>query len=138
MKMFVFVSWKKQMKMLFFTSWLVYFGVWYSYTLFLCCGEKLTPNKKYLLELIKRSSEVQEKNISCEHAFNFDQWKTFSKNYKPMRVWLWLVYKFTENYCCLRPSPSSFKLRRGIIPLLAKFLSELENYSYQAKFFLVN
>ena len=29
----------------------------------------------------------------------FDQWKTFSENYKPMRVWLWLVYKFTENYC---------------------------------------
>ena len=23
--------------------------------------------------------------------------KTFSENYKPMRVWFWLVYKFTEN-----------------------------------------
>ena len=32
-----------------------------------------------------------------------------------MRVWLWLVYKFTENYC-------SFKLRRGI-PLLTKYES---------------
>ena len=32
-------------------------------------------------------------------ALNFDQWKTFSKNYKPGRVWLWLVYKFTKNYC---------------------------------------
>ena len=36
--------------------------------------------------------------MSCERALNFDQWKTFSENYKPMRVWLWLVYKFTENY----------------------------------------
>ena len=23
----------------------------------------------------------------------------FRKLYKPMRVWLWLVYKFTKNYC---------------------------------------
>ena len=43
--------------------------------------------------LNKRRSKVQEKNMSCERALNFDQWKTFSENYKPMRVWLWLVYK---------------------------------------------
>ena len=55
-----------------------------------------TSNTKYL-ELIKRRSKVQEKNMSCERALNFDQWKTFSENYKPMRVWLWFVYKFTEN-----------------------------------------
>ena len=55
-------------------------------------------NKLQLLNLlIKRRSKVQEKNMSCERALNFDQWKTFSENYKPMRVWLWLVYKFTEN-----------------------------------------
>ena len=36
---------------------------------------------------------------SVMKELNFDQWKTFFKNYKPMRVWLWLVYKFTENYC---------------------------------------
>ena len=35
-----------------------------------------------------------------ELALNFDQWKTFSKNYKPMRVWL---YKFTKNYGGLQP-----------------------------------
>ena len=35
--------------------------------------------------------------MSCEHALNLDQWKTFSENYKPMKVWLWLVYKFTKN-----------------------------------------
>ena len=28
---------------------------------------------KYLLELIKRRSKVQEKNKSCERALNFDQ-----------------------------------------------------------------
>ena len=36
-------------------------------------------------------------------------------------------------------SPSSFKLKGGILPLLTKYVSELENYlSYQAKIFLVN
>ena len=33
------------------------------------------------------------KGMSCERALNFDQWKTFSENYEPMRVWLWFVYK---------------------------------------------
>ena len=45
------------------------------------------PNTEYLLELIKRRSKVQEKNMPCGLALNFDQWKTFSENYKPMRVW---------------------------------------------------
>ena len=34
--------------------------------------------------------------MSCEHTLNFGQWKPFSKNYKPIRVWLLLVYKFIE------------------------------------------
>ena len=55
-----------------------------------------TSNTKYL-ELIKRRSKVQEKSMSCKRALNFGQWKSLSENYKPMRVWLWLVYKFTEN-----------------------------------------
>ena len=60
------------------------------------------PNTKYLLESIKRRSKVQERNMSCECALNFDQWKIFSENYKLMRVWTWLVYNFSENYCHLR------------------------------------
>ena len=61
----------------------------YPDTIFLWCG-----NNKYLLELIKRRSKVQEKNMSCERALNFDQWKIFSENYKPMRVWLCLqIYR---------------------------------------------
>ena len=53
----------------------------YLHTIFLWCGEKETSNTKYL-QLIKRRSKVQES--SCERALNFDQWKTFSENYKPM------------------------------------------------------
>ena len=66
----------------------------YSDKIFLWCGEKY-PNNKYPLELIKRRSKVQEKNISCERGLSFDQWKIFSENYKPMRVWLWLLYKLS-------------------------------------------
>ena len=58
-------------------------------------------NKLSTLQLIKRS-KVQEKNMSCERALNFDQILTFSENCKPRRVSLWLVYKFIENYCRLR------------------------------------
>ena len=109
----------------------------YSDTIFLRCREKQTPNTTYLLELIKRRSKVQ-KNMSWKRALNFDQWKKFSANYKPVRVWVCLVYKFTENHCCLS-SLSSFKLKRVILPLLKKYASYLEKYvSYQAKIFLVN
>ena len=81
--MFVFISWKKQVKILVFISWLVSFEV--------CIHRYFCDVWKYLLELIKRRSKVQEKNMSCEGRLNFDQWKTFSENYKPIRVWLWFV-----------------------------------------------
>ena len=57
---------------------------------------------KYLLELIKRRLKLQEKNISCERNLNFDQWKAFFENYKPIKVWLLLVYKITEDNCRLQ------------------------------------
>ena len=68
------------------------------------CWETNSKQEISILELIKTRSKVQEKNMSCESALNFDQWKTFSENYKPMRVWVWLFYRFTENYCRLRLS----------------------------------
>ena len=45
------------------------------------------------IELIKRRSKVQEGSESCERALKFDQWKTFSENYKSIRVWLRLIYR---------------------------------------------
>ena len=89
--MFVFISWKKQVKMLVVISWLVSFGV--------CIHIYFCDAWEYRIELLKRRSKVQEKNVSCERGLNFDEWKTFSENYKSMRVWLWTVYKFTENNC---------------------------------------
>ena len=79
---------------------------------------KSNLNSKYILELAKRRSKVQEKNMWWKRALSFDQWKRFSESYKPMRVWLWLLYKLTKNYCCLRLFPSSFK--QGILPLMTK------------------
>ena len=35
---------------------------------------------KLLLELNKRRSKVQEKNMSCERALDFDQWKTVNES----------------------------------------------------------
>ena len=50
--------------------------------------------------------------MSCERVLNFDQWKIFSENYKPMRVWLWLVYRFTENNCRLRLFPEFIQTQK--------------------------
>ena len=61
------------------------------------------------LQTINIYTRVDKKKINSsrkEYVIGtcfFDQWKTFSKNHQPMRAWLWLVYKFTENYCHLRP-----------------------------------
>ena len=89
---------RNKSKYLVFTSWLISQEVCIHIQYFFGVARNKLANTKYL-ELIKRRSKVQENNMSCERALNFDQWKTFSENYKPMRVWLWLVYKFTENYC---------------------------------------
>ena len=52
--------------------------------------------------------------MSFERTLNFDQWKTFSENNKPVRVWLWLVYKFTEN--------------RQVYRLFAEFIQTQKRY----------
>ena len=70
-------------------SWLVSFGV---FIYILCLFDVL----------VERRSKVQKKNLSLERALNFDQWKTFCENYKPMTVWLWFFYKFTKTNCRLQ------------------------------------
>ena len=70
-------------------------------------------------------------NMPYERAWNFDQRKTFSENYKPMRVWLWSVYKFTKNCCRSRLFSEFIQTQKRYLPLLIKC-------SYQAKIILVN
>ena len=55
-----------------------------------------TSNGSFL-ELVKARSKVPQKNMSREWNWNLDQWKTFSKIRKPIRVSLWLVCKYSEN-----------------------------------------
>ena len=55
------------------------------FTVVLWSSEKSTRNNEQLLKLIKIRSKVQERNISCEGALNFDQWKTISENYQRIR-----------------------------------------------------
>ena len=87
-------QYQKQVNMFVFISWLVSHEVWiHIQTIFLWCD-----NTKYL-ELTKRRSKIQKNNMPCERALNFDQWKPSSGNYKPMRIWLWHLYKFTDNNC---------------------------------------
>ena len=90
--------------------------------LFLWTTPSETSNTNYL-ELLKRRSKEQEKNMSCERVLNFDQLKTFSANYKPMRVWLWLVYNFTENCQIYRLFSEIIQTKRGILLLLTKCVS---------------
>ena len=78
-------QYQKQMNMFVFISWLVSYEVFFRYNISVVWWE---INPKHWI-----SKEDQKK------MWNFDQWKTFPKNYKPMRIWLCLVCKFTENYC---------------------------------------
>ena len=50
--------------------------------------------------------------MSCKRALNFDQLNFFFENYKPMR-----------DCQIYRISPGSFKLKRGILPLLTQYVS---------------
>ena len=99
-----------------FTSWSVSFGVSIHIQYFFNVVRNKLQNSKFPLELIKRRSKVQEKTISCERGLNVDQWKKFSKHYKPMRVWLWLVYKFTKNYCRLQLYSKFYLSRENVYP----------------------
>ena len=85
-------QYQKQVKTFVFTLWLVSHEVCIHVPYYF----RMVRNKLHEYIQIKRRSKVQEKT-SCERALNFDQWKLFSENYKPMSVLLWLVYKFTEN-----------------------------------------
>ena len=65
--------------------------------------------------------------MSCKCALNFDQWKTFSGNYKPIRVWLWLVHKFTENNCRSRLFSKFIQTQKRYPTSLDKLQNKYEN-----------
>ena len=57
---------------------------------------------KYLLDNQKKIKSSRKEYVMWM-CFKFWPMKNiFGKLYKPIRVWLWLVYKFNENNYCLR------------------------------------
>ena len=68
----------------------------------------------------KKKIKSSRKGYVIRTCFKFWTMKNIFWNYKPMRVWLWLAYKFTENIVAWDFSPSSFKLKSGILTLLKK------------------
>ena len=111
--MFVFISWLVSYEVCIHTQ--NFFGV-VKNKLQALISTRVNQNK------IKSSrKEICIKiNKSCERNLNFDQWKTFSENYKPMRVSLWFVYKFTENYCRLQLSSEFIQTQKSFPTSLDK------------------
>ena len=112
-----------------------------------------TTVKKFLctlwsLALAKKSCN----NINHSHAqvsklcyffwLCFDQWKTFSDDYMPIRVWMLFVYKFTENDCRLRLFSEFIQTQKRYPTFLDKISiltwKLLIITPYQAKIVLVN
>ena len=83
---------------------------------------------KYLQELIKRRSKVQEKNMSCERPLTFDQLKSFPKTISQWEFDYGLFTILPRIIVARDFSPSSFKLKSGILPLITKYVSEFESY----------
>ena len=97
--------------------WLVSFGVCIYIQYFFDVKRNKLP------ELIKKRSKFQEKNMSCERTLNFDQWKTFSKRVSQWEFDYGLFTNLPRIIVARDFSPSSFKLKKGILPLLTKYVS---------------
>ena len=67
-----------------------------------------------------------------------DQWKIFSGNYQAIRVWLWLVYKFTKNNCRLRLFFKFIQTQKKVsyIPWQNKYLNLKNTCHIEPKIFL--
>ena len=72
--------------------------------------------------------------MSCEHALNFDQSKAFSKTISQWQFDYGLFTNLPKINVAHDLSLSSFKLKRGILPPLTKYVFYFEKYlSYQDK-----
>ena len=94
----------------------------YSHTILFWCGEKQIPSTKYLLELIKRRSKVQEKKYVSKEICreNIIEILTNERHFpKTISQWVFDYALFTNLPRIIVNSdfsPNSFKLKR--IPLL--------------------
>ena len=108
-------------------SWLVSFGVYIYMQYFF----DVVRHELQTINICARNNKKKIKSSRKEHVIRmcFNYWPM-----KNMRVWLWLVYKFTENYCRLRLFSEFIQTQKGYPTSLDK----KNHLSYQAKIFLVN
>ena len=76
--------------------------------------------------------EVQKfKKRTCHANVNFDQRKTLSENYKPMIEFDYGLFTNSPRIIVACDfSPSSFRLKRGILPLEQNVLAEYDRSPY--------
>ena len=58
-----------------------------------------TSNKKYLIQFIKRRSKKSWEEYITWTYFKFWPMINICRKLKPIRIWLWLVYRIIENIC---------------------------------------
>ena len=61
---------------------------------------EIKPQTKIFTRVNQNKIESSWQELPSERAVNFDQWKAFSENCKPIGVWLWFVYKDANINCC--------------------------------------
>ena len=82
------------------------------YNTFLIQWELIYKQKTSTRVNQKKIKNLQNEYVMWERALDFNQWKTFFEDYKPMRIWLWLVLKFTENNCGLQLFSEFFQTQK--------------------------
>ena len=96
-------------------------------------GMKLQTENIYS-SLSKEDQKFIER-ICHVKALKIDKWKTFSTNYKLIRVWLWFAYKSTKNV----PSTALIQIQKKVSYLPTSQVCQLEEYlSTRAKNVFVN
>ena len=71
---------------------------------------------EYFLNVINEWPQYQKfmKRVCRERDLTFEQWNIFHENYKLKTVWLWLLYKITENICHSRLFPKFTQTKKEV------------------------
>ena len=120
-----------------FIFWKIWRALLSRYLRFEICPFILLPTVSRFVSFVYSTIDVIFLSKKCVMSRDFKFWRM--KNYKLLRICLWLAYKITKNNCVLQHFAMSFILKRGILPPLTNQVFKLEKYLlYQAKSFLVN
>ena len=119
-----------------FISWLVSFDFVFTYNISLMWWEINSKQQISILELIKRRSNVQEKNNHKNVLEILTNRKHFPKIICQWEFDYGLFTSLPRIIVACDVSPSSFKLKRDILPLLTKEVSNLKTTCHiKLKFF---